>query len=147
MLFVFPFVILNDYVYVVKILGPMVGGLLYQIGGFFLPFFTLGMLLFFTAIITLCVLPKHSETLQQGHSNGKNRMAKVVEKSKNEFEEKTKNRRYSLVVSVSILSLLRVPGIAVSAISIMATSASIGFLGATLEPHLRQFDLSPVLLG
>lgn len=31
--------------------------------------------------------------------------------------------------------------------SIMATSASIGFLGATLEPHLRQFDLSPVLLG
>lgn len=29
----------------------------------------------------------------------------------------------------------------------MATSASIGFLGATLEPHVRQFDLTPVLLG
>lgn len=31
--------------------------------------------------------------------------------------------------------------------SIMAASASIGFLGATLEPHLRIFDLTPVLLG
>lgn len=49
--------------------------------------------------------------------------------------------------SVSILALLRKPGIVVCAMSIMATSASIGFLGATLEPHLRQFDLSPVLLG
>lgn len=27
------------------------------------------------------------------------------------------------------------------------TSVSIGFLQATLEPHLRQFDLSPVVLG
>lgn len=35
----------------------------------------------------------------------------------------------------------------VCAMSIMATSASIGFLGATLEPHLRQFDLGPILLG
>jgi MFS family permease len=35
----------------------------------------------------------------------------------------------------------------VSALAILATSASIGFLGATLEPHLRQFKLSPVVLG
>jgi MFS family permease len=35
----------------------------------------------------------------------------------------------------------------VAALAISATSASIGFLGATLEPHLRQFNLSPVLLG
>lgn len=49
--------------------------------------------------------------------------------------------------SASISSLLRAPGVLVCAMSIMATSASIGFLGATLEPHLRQFNLSPVLLG
>lgn len=53
------------------IVGPMVGGALYQLGGYFLPFVTLGMLLFLTAVITLCVLPHHNETLQQGHSTGK----------------------------------------------------------------------------
>ncbi|XP_031635740.1 MFS-type transporter SLC18B1-like [Contarinia nasturtii] len=99
------------------IVGPMVGGILYQFGGYFLPFATLGMLLFMTAVITMCVLPRHNEQLQQGHSNA------------------------------SILTLLKIPGMVICAMSIMATSASIGFLGATLEPHLRQFDLSPVLLG
>lgn len=34
-----------------------------------------------------------------------------------------------------------------TSLSIMATSASIGFLTAVLEPHLRQFDLGPVVLG
>lgn len=36
---------------------------------------------------------------------------------------------------------------ALSAASIIVTSMSIGFLQATLEPHLRQFGLSPVILG
>lgn len=53
----------------------------------------------------------------------------------------------SFLILASVPSLLKIPGILVSAMSIMATSASIGFLGATLEPHLRQFDLSAVLLG
>lgn len=53
------------------IVGPMVGGFLYQLGGYFLPFVTLGLLLFSTAFITACILPKHSQTIQQGNSNGK----------------------------------------------------------------------------
>lgn len=52
------------------IVGPMVGGLLYSIGGYFLPFVTLGLLLFSTAIITLCILPQHNDACQTGHSNG-----------------------------------------------------------------------------
>lgn len=35
----------------------------------------------------------------------------------------------------------------VATASIIVTSMSIGFLQATMEPHLRQFDLSPVVLG
>lgn len=31
--------------------------------------------------------------------------------------------------------------------SIVVTSMSIGFLQATLEPHLRQFELTPITLG
>lgn len=34
-----------------------------------------------------------------------------------------------------------------AAISITVTSMSIGFLQATLEPHLRHFDLPPFVLG
>lgn len=47
----------------------------------------------------------------------------------------------------TVQSLMKIPGVLVCALSIMATSASIGFLGATLEPHLRQFDLTAILLG
>jgi hypothetical protein len=38
----------------------------------------------------------------------------------------------------SILGAVRIPGVALAACSIVATSVSIGFLQATLEPHLRQ---------
>lgn len=42
---------------------------------------------------------------------------------------------------------MRIPGVLIATSSIIATSMSIGFLQATLEPHLRQFDLSPIVLG
>lgn len=42
------------------IVGPMVGGTLYAKGGYFLPFVVLGSALFVTALLTACVLPKHS---------------------------------------------------------------------------------------
>ncbi|XP_058823767.1 MFS-type transporter SLC18B1-like isoform X1 [Topomyia yanbarensis] len=100
------------------IVGPMVGGALYSVGGYYLPFVILGSALFVTAILTLCILPKHANEPYQ--NNGK---------------------------TTSIWSVLKIPGVLVSSLSICATSASIGFLSATLEPHLRQFDLSPILLG
>lgn len=40
-------------------------------------------------------------------------------------------------VAANIFTLLRVPGVLLAALSIMSTSMSIGFLQATLEPHLR----------
>lgn len=46
-----------------------------------------------------------------------------------------------------VTQVLKVPGVLVATSSIIATSMSIGFLQATLEPHLRQFKLSPVILG
>lgn len=41
------------------IVGPMVGGTLYAVGGYYLPFVVLGSALFVTALLTACVLPKH----------------------------------------------------------------------------------------
>lgn len=125
--------------------GPMVGGVLYSVGGYFLPFVTLGLLLFSTACITLCILPKHNDTVQQDHPSGKFIWNLIFWYwNDNLFEIKT-HFVYELLASMT--TLLKIPGILVCALSIMATSASIGFLGALLEPHLRQFDLSPVLLG
>ena len=54
------------------IVGPMVGGALYTIGGYFLPFVVLGFSLFLTDLITLCVLPKHpkeNDNRERGRNN------------------------------------------------------------------------------
>lgn len=43
------------------IVGPTVGGALYQLGGYTLPFAVMGSCLFTSAIMTAFVLPKHEE--------------------------------------------------------------------------------------
>lgn len=94
-----------------------VGGALYQIDGYYLPFVVLGSSLFTCAIVTLLVLPYHPQ-------------------QPNDCEQKS-----------SMVEVLKIPGVLVCTFGICATSASIGFISATLEPHLRQFDLSAVRLG
>lgn len=99
------------------IVGPTVGGALYQIGGYTTPFAVLGSALFLAAIMTAFVLPVHDTNDEISHNNG------------------------------GFTEVLRIPGVMVATASIMATSMSIGFLQATLEPHLREFELSPVVVG
>ncbi|XP_015365158.1 PREDICTED: MFS-type transporter SLC18B1-like [Diuraphis noxia] len=99
------------------IVGPTVGGALYQVGGFVTPFLVLGSTLFLSAVMTAFVLPDHP------------------------------NRRNDVTSDASLLKVLKIPGIMLAAASIIVTSMSIGFLSATLEPHLRQFKLSPMILG
>ncbi|XP_012275314.1 MFS-type transporter SLC18B1 [Orussus abietinus] len=99
------------------IVGPTVGGALYQIGGYTTPFAVLGSALFLAAVMTAFVLPVHNNDDHDTQNHG------------------------------GFTKVLKIPGVMVAAASIIATSMSIGFLQATLEPHLRQFDLSPVVLG
>ncbi|CRK90664.1 CLUMA_CG004365, isoform A [Clunio marinus] len=99
------------------IVGPMVGGVLYQVDGYYLPFVVLGSSLFTCAILTYLVLPSHPPDPNDGNGRG------------------------------SMLTVVKIPGVLVCTFGIVATSASIGFISATLEPHLRQFDLSAVKLG
>ncbi|CAB3221001.1 unnamed protein product [Arctia plantaginis] len=99
------------------IVGPTLGGALYAAGGYTLPFAVLGSALFCAAVMSCIVLPKYND------------------------DEDVKPS------GPTLLSLMKVPGVVLSAISIMSTSASIGFLQATLEPHLRQFEFSPIILG
>ncbi|KAK9503715.1 hypothetical protein O3M35_010217 [Rhynocoris fuscipes] len=99
------------------IVGPTVGGALYEMGGYTTPFVVLGSVLFLSAVMTLFVLPDHAEhEIDTSHSG-------------------------------SLRKVLKIPGVLLAAISIVVTSMSIGFLSATLEPHLRQFHLSGMILG
>ncbi|XP_014238865.1 MFS-type transporter SLC18B1-like [Trichogramma pretiosum] len=100
------------------IVGPTVGGALYQIGGYTTPFAVLGFALFMAAVITAFVLPVKNNTEETSHN-----------------------------MEGKYMKVLRIPGVMVASASIIATSMSIGFLQATLEPHLRKFELSPVVLG
>ncbi|KAI4485992.1 hypothetical protein M0804_006481 [Polistes exclamans] len=99
------------------IVGPTVGGALYQVGGYTTPFAVLGSALFLSAVTTAFILPVHNNREQDEHNTG------------------------------GVSRVLRIPGVLVATSSIIATSMSIGFLQATLEPHLRQFKLSHVVLG
>ena len=47
----------------------------------------------------------------------------------------------------SMAQALRVPSIVLAAYSVACAAASLGFIQATLEPHMRDFDLSPLLVG
>ncbi|EZA49851.1 hypothetical protein DMN91_006491 [Ooceraea biroi] len=99
------------------IVGPTVGGALYQVGGYTTPFVVLGSALFLAAVSTAFILPVHNDNDQDAHNNG------------------------------GVTRVLKIPGVLIASMSIIVTSMSIGFLQATLEPHLRQFSLSPVILG
>ncbi|XP_075981386.1 MFS-type transporter SLC18B1-like [Anticarsia gemmatalis] len=99
------------------IVGPTLGGALYALGGYSLPFAVLGSALFCAAVMSCVVLPRNHD------------------------DEDVKPS------GPTMISLLKVPGVVLSAISIISTSMSIGFLQATLEPHLRQFNFSPMVLG
>ncbi|XP_076395815.1 MFS-type transporter SLC18B1 isoform X2 [Megachile rotundata] len=99
------------------IVGPTVGGALYQVGGYTTPFVVLGSALFTTAVMTIFILPVHPNNNEETQNTG------------------------------GVTKALKIPGVLIATASIIATSMSIGFLQATLEPHLRQFDLSPVILG
>ncbi|XP_075235423.1 MFS-type transporter SLC18B1-like isoform X2 [Lycorma delicatula] len=99
------------------IVGPTVGGILYQVGGYTTPFVVLGSALFLSAIMTAFVLPDHPD------------------------------RDIDSKAGSSLMQVIRIPGVLLAAASIIVTSMSIGFLSATLEPHLRQFNLQPAVLG
>jgi len=109
------------------IVGPSVGGALYQMGGYTLPFVVLGSILIKVAIITYFVLPNEyndSEVMSAGtNANGGGG------------------------VKMGLMDACKVPSIAIAAYSIICAAISIGFIQTTLEPHMRQFDLSPIMMG
>ncbi|XP_076349608.1 MFS-type transporter SLC18B1-like isoform X3 [Tachypleus tridentatus] len=97
------------------LLGPLIGGALYQAGGYSLPFVILGVAQLFVEVCSIFILPPPDRS------------------------EKPK--------SGNMLKFLADAGVLLDGLLIVTTLMFLGFNSATLEPHLRQFDLQPVLLG
>ena len=96
-------------------IGPSVGGALYEVGGFVLPFVVLGSTLLIAGIVTVILLPQTDTP--------------------------------DLKSNFSVRHLIAKPEILLSMFAVVAASTNIGFLDVTLEPHLRQFGISPLYVG
>ena len=99
------------------LLGPTVGGALYELGGFTLPFVTLGGVLVCATIFCFFILPSSHE------------------------DSRSDNEK------PSALQALKVPSIVMAMYSVACSACSLGFIQATLEPHLRDFNLTPLVVG
>ena len=96
------------------VLGPFFGGLLYEYGGFTLPFVTVGSLLILISMFMLVLLPKVEDNDVEG--------------------EKKHNMK----------DILKIVGILVSLYGVVSCGFSYGFLQTTLEPYLRGMNMSTI---
>ena len=101
------------------IIGPTVGGVLYQFGGYTLPFGVLGGILILQASLTILTLPRLKD-----------------EDSTNTDTE-----------DLGLMSAVRIPSVLLAGLSVFSGSIAVGALQATLERHLASFSLSPMQVG
>ena len=116
------FSILETFFGLGMITGPFIGGLLYEAGkpegvGFLLPFLVLGLCLLAATLFVTAVLPNTQNDLQDNRNKP------------------------------SITMAIKIPSIMMSCYSVACASASLAFLEATLESHLREYDMNSVQVG
>ncbi|GAB6027839.1 hypothetical protein CHUAL_002065 [Chamberlinius hualienensis] len=99
------------------LIGPSLGGALYEVGGYMTPFVCMGAFLFVTSSVTFFFMPKHDH-----------------------YEEKSQ-------ALPQFWPALKIPVVFVSVFTTFCGAGAIGFISATLEPHLRQFGLKPSING
>ena len=101
------------------IIGPTVGGALYQVGGYTLPFGVLGGILIIQSLVSSLSLPKLKD-----NDNDNN-----------------------LADDFGLLKALQIPSVMLSVLSVFSGSVAVGALQATLERHLAVFHLNPMQVG
>ena len=112
------FAIMEMFFGVGLIIGPTVGGALYEVGGYTLPFLVLGSTLLVTGLLAKLILPADN------------------------YEISTSTPRQS-----QTLKALKIFGVFICMYTTAAAAFSIGFLQATLEPYIRPLGLSPFQTG
>ncbi|XP_076332330.1 MFS-type transporter SLC18B1-like isoform X2 [Tachypleus tridentatus] len=111
------FAILETFGGLGLISGPAIGGALFEQGGYPLPFLVLGGLLVFETFLVYLVVP---DSVSETTNN-------TTEASMKKFLADGDSIIYGAAVTMCLII--------------------IGYNTATLEPHIRQFQLSPFLLG
>ena len=106
-------------------LGPFIGGLFYDVGGFVLPFMMIGILIIFAAIMTYLVLPSNTLTFYNQDMSS---------------DDLLNNRK-------GLRDIIKSRVIVLQAISTLSATICIGFLQATLRNHINQFHLSDAIVG
>ncbi|XP_077867385.1 MFS-type transporter SLC18B1-like [Saccoglossus kowalevskii] len=98
------------------IAGPVVGGALYDAGGYMLPFILLGAIMLLFALLTYFLLP-------------------IQEKDDSKIE------------TGSLLELLKVPAILITAMATCMGAVALSYMNPTLSIHLAPFNLSRTVVG
>ncbi|KAL7631512.1 UNVERIFIED_CONTAM: hypothetical protein RMT77_008881 [Armadillidium vulgare] len=101
------------------IIGPAIGGILYEKGGFRLPFITIGVLIILGCGLVVCVLRRNSENF------------------------------YPILMetNISVWSMLKLPTGSLAVLSILGVYLNTGFIISTLETYMESLNLSPFLIG
>ena len=110
---------------VTQLVGPVFGGVLHEIGGFFFPFVIMGSFQVVLALSCIFVMPPPYFE-----------------------EEQYENNRRKKEKKVSVFNMLSIPTIWFSFGAFIIATMCNGFLSVNLEPAvLRQFSLSPIYIG
>ncbi|XP_022187825.2 MFS-type transporter SLC18B1 isoform X1 [Nilaparvata lugens] len=108
--------ILETFIGLGMSVGPAIGGILYSVGGFGLPFFVLGTVMILVVPFNYWFLPSFS--------GGKSETS-----------------------SGSFWNLIKIPSVFIIGLIVVMSSNIWSFLDPTLEPHLRQLDLTSKEVG
>ena len=110
---------------VTQLVGPVFGGVLHEIGGFFLPFVIMGSFQVVLALSCIFVMPPPYFE-----------------------EEQYENNRRKKEKKISVFNMLSIPTIWFSFGAFIIATMCNGFISVNLEPEvLRQFSLSPIYIG
>ena len=113
---------------VTQLFGPLMGGVLHEAGGFYLPFAVMGGFQIILAFLSVSLMPpplnddSEEDDRDYGHSKKKNKL--------------------------SVCKILSIPTIWFSFVAFIIATMCNGFISVNLEPEvLRQFQLSPIYIG
>ena len=115
-------------------LGPAIGSGLFSIGGYGLPFYTLGSFILLNIPLCFFIIEPIDHSLER-----------PVKGDDIDGQDDTTSQE---CVKTSYFSLISIPQVAVISLVVVVVSQSQGFLDPTVEPHFRhQYDLGTGFVG
>jgi len=113
--------------------GPIVGGLLYEAGGFMFPFVVFGAMQMVLSLFAFCLMTSPEPDEEDIDIDADEQLSNKHRKKKNK---------------VSVCAMLSIPTVWFSFAAFIIATACNGFLSINLEPQvLRNFNLTPFYIG